>query len=175
MLHQEGRAGESGAFAAVAHARALARRGDAHGAGGALRTAREVFEHLDHATPVTDAFAFPARRLLLYTSGTLTYLGRTGQARHAQQQALALYPVRTAGIDPALLHLEQAICLVQEHCIAEACQLAADTYLNLPAELRTQIIVARTRHVLDALPPRMRLARPARELGEILALPAAPR
>ncbi|WP_431953455.1 hypothetical protein [Actinacidiphila sp. bgisy167] len=167
-----GRPCEAGAFAAIAHARALARRGDAPGADTALRTAREHYDRAEH-TPVADALTFPARRLLLYTSGTLTYLGRTRQARQAQQQAHALYPPQGGGIDPALLHLEEAICLVAERSPADACRLAAATYLALPPEQRTRIITIRTRHVLDALPPRLRLTRPARELGEILALPPA--
>ncbi|MDG4856790.1 hypothetical protein P8605_01175 [Streptomyces sp. T-3] len=165
-----GRVCEAAAFASIAHARALARRGDAHGADAGLRTAHEV---LAGTVPsrVPDALTFPARRLLLYTSGTLTYLGRTRLARHAQREALALYPPRGGGIDPALLHLEEAICLVREHCLTEACQLAGATYLALPPEQRTRIITARVRHVVDALPARMRLCRAARELGEILALP----
>ncbi|MEU6572541.1 helix-turn-helix transcriptional regulator [Streptomyces sp. NPDC046805] len=162
------RPSESSAFAAIAHARALARCGDAHGAEAALHTAHDLFEQAEHG-PIADALTFPARRLLLYTSGTFTYVGRTRQARHAQQQSLAMYPPRGGGIDPALLRLEEAICLVRERCLADACQLAAATYLALPPEQRTQVVTARTRHVLDALPPRMRLSRHARELGEILA------
>ncbi|MFB7161138.1 XRE family transcriptional regulator [Streptomyces sp. NPDC056242] len=159
------------AFGAVAHARALARRGDSHAAEIALRAAHELFAQLGHTREATDAFGFPARRFLLYTSGTLTYLGRPRQARAVQQEALALYPVRGAGIDPALLHFEEAICLVLERDVAGACRLAASTYLALPSEQRTQIVAARVRHILEAVPARMRSARAARELGEILALP----
>ncbi|WP_240654182.1 hypothetical protein [Streptomyces sp. AcE210] len=159
------------AFGAVAHARALARRGDARGAEAALCAARDLFAQLDHTRPATDALGFPARRFLLYTSGTLTYLGRTPQARAAQQEALALYLAHDAGIDPALLHFEEAICLVLDRDVTEACRLATNTLLGLPPEQRTQIVRARVRHILDAIPARMRSTRAARELGEILALP----
>ncbi|WP_307813700.1 hypothetical protein [Streptomyces sp. N35] len=158
------------AFAAAAHARALARCGDVRGADFALRTAHQHFEEADHATSL-DALTFPARRLLLYSSGTFTYLGRVHQARHAQRQAHDLYPPDCGGIDPALLRLEEAICLIHEHSLTEACQLAAATVLALPSEQRTSIVTIRARHIIDALPLRMRRSRPARELGEILALP----
>jgi hypothetical protein len=118
-----------------------------------------------------DAFAFPYRRLLLYLSGALTALGRTAQARAVQEEAVALYPTRT-GIDPALLRLETAICLAREHSAAEACQLAGATFLRVPVGHRTPILEERARHVLGVLPPAAKRAREARELTEILALPA---
>ena len=162
----------TGAFAAVAEARALARQRDAAGAEQAIRRARTDFEQCEHGSG-DDAFGFPERRLLLYLSGAYTYLGRTRQARQVQQQALVLYPADQGGIDPALLRLEEAICLAQERSLTEACQLAATTYLQVPREHRTPILGARARHVLTVLPPAMRQARAARELGEILALPPA--
>ncbi|MFI7342954.1 hypothetical protein ACIBUY_34030 [Streptomyces sp. NPDC050085] len=159
------------AFGAVAHARALARRGDGQEAERALRAAQEHFALLDHSQEASDAFAFPTRRFLLYASGTLTYLGRSRQARTIQQEALALYPTHGAGIDPALLHLEEAICLALERDLAGACRLATNTYLALPPEQRTPIVAVRIRHILEAVPARMCTARAFRELGEILALP----
>ncbi|MFD0345214.1 hypothetical protein ACFQ0M_02275 [Kitasatospora aburaviensis] len=60
-----------------------------------------------------------------------TFLGETGQARAAQHRALGLYPDRT-GIDPALLRLEEAICLIKERSLTEGCQLAGHTYLQVP-------------------------------------------
>ncbi|MGW4200942.1 hypothetical protein [Streptomyces sp. NPDC004726] len=161
----------TGAFAAAAEARALARQGDAAGAETAIRTARTDFERCHDHGDSQDAFAFPERRLLLYLSGAWTFLGRTRQARQAQRAALALYTDHT-GIDPALLHLETAICLARERHLSEACQLAAATYLRVPEEHRTLLLGARARDVIDVIPPSMRSARPARELGEVLALPA---
>ena len=160
----------TGALAAAAEARALARQGDLPGAQLAIRHAHTAFEQCDHGTD-DDAFAFPQRRLLLYLSGAHTFLGHSRQARAIQQQALSLYPDHT-GIDPALLMLEEAICLAQDHNPTEACQLAGTTYLNVPEDHRTPILGARAQHVLEALPSPMRKARAARELGEILALPS---
>ncbi|MER0476929.1 XRE family transcriptional regulator [Streptomyces sp. Edi2] len=161
------------AFAAAAEARALARQGDEAGAVAAMQFARRDFDRSEPSSS-DDAFAFPERRLLLYLSGALTFLGRNRDARAVQQQALSLYP-DDSGIDPALLRLEEAICLAQDHSPTEACQLAAATYLNLPEEHRTPILGARARNVIDVLPPAIRAARAARELGEILQLPSAPR
>ncbi|GGO88891.1 hypothetical protein GCM10012280_30760 [Wenjunlia tyrosinilytica] len=157
-------------LAAAAEARALARLGDAKGAEHAIHRARSDFEHCDQGAD-DDAFAFPERRLLLYLSGTYTYLGRNRQARQVQRQALGLYPDE-GGIDPALLRLEEAICLAQDRSLTEACQLAAVTYLEVPEQHRTPILGARARHVISVLPPAMRSARAARELGQVLEQPA---
>lgn len=160
----------TGAFAAAAEARALSRQGDASGAEKAVRYARAAFEQCDHGL-ADDAFAFPYRRLLLYLSGAYTFLGQVQQARSVQQEALELYPDQS-GIDPALLRLEEAICLARTHSLTEACQLAGTIYLQVPPDHRTPILGARAQHVIDVLPPAMRAARAARELGEVLALPA---
>lgn len=156
------------AFAAAAEARALARQGNVAGAGEAIDRARGAFERCAQG-PTDDAFAFPERRLLLYLSGAYTFLGQGRQARRVQQQALQLYPAKT-GIDPALLKLEEAICLSQERSLTEACQLAQVTYLRVPEGHRTQILGARAQHVIEVLPPAMRSTRVVRELDEALAL-----
>jgi hypothetical protein len=158
----------TGAFAAAAEARARARAGDHGGAEQAMRLAKDSFAQVGPSNGEDDAWAFPERRLLLYLSGTLTYLGRTRQAGEVQRQALALYSQRNV-IDPALLRVEGAICLIQQRNLAEACELAGSVYLKVPPAHRTDILGARTRDVIDAVPERMRTARPARELEQILA------
>lgn len=163
------RTSATAAFAAAAEARALAKNGDAAGAEQAITIAHRTFERCEHG-PDHDAFAFPRRRLLLYLSGAYTHLGRTRQARQIQHQALALYPDH-AGIDPALLRLEEAICLAQDHSLTEACHMAQDTYIQVPEAHRTPILAARARHVLDVVPPSMRSVRAARQLRDALQLP----
>lgn len=160
------------AFAAAAEARTCARLGDKAGAQQAINIARDHFDRCDHG-PEGDALAFPERRLLLYLSGAYTHLGQTDRARQAQYRALALYPDHNEGIDPALLRLEQAICLARERSLTEACQLAEDTYLGVPDPHRTPILIARARHVIEVLPPRMRSARAVRNLGEALEISVA--
>ncbi|MEU6935097.1 XRE family transcriptional regulator, partial [Streptomyces sp. NPDC046374] len=117
-----------------------------------------------------DAFGFPERRFRLYESGTLTALGRTGQARRVQEAALRLYPSKT-GIDPALLSLESALCLAQDGSPTEACQLAASTFLRIAPEHRTPIVEQRATEVIGALPAGAESGRAARQLREVLALP----
>jgi tetratricopeptide (TPR) repeat protein len=161
------------AFAAAAEARARARLGDKAGALQAIDAARDHFEHCDHG-PDDDAFAFPERRFLLYLSGAYTYLGQSRQARLAQHRALSLYPDQ-GGIDPALIRLEEAICLAQDRHLTEACHLAQDTLVSMDDEYRTPILAARARDVLQVLPSAMRSARAARQLSDALCLPAATR
>ncbi|MFJ5879925.1 XRE family transcriptional regulator [Kitasatospora cineracea] len=168
-LLNRGRATSTGAFAAAAEARALARLGDAEGARGAVRQAIDLFDRAPVGSD-DDAWAFPRRRLLLYLSGAFTALGEVRQAHRVQQEALALYPDRT-GIDPALLRLEEAMCMVHRRNPAEACELAGSAYLAVPEELRTEILGVRAMEVIRIMPARIRETRAARQLGELLALP----
>ncbi|MEC4020488.1 hypothetical protein [Streptomyces sp. H27-D2] len=161
---------QTGAFAAAAEARARARSGDTAGAERAMRVAQEVFTAAEHPAEL-DAWAFPERRLLLYLSGALTYLGQTRRAREVQSHAHSLYAGVNGSIDPALLRIEGAICLARERHLNEACELAGRAFLNVPAGHRTQILEARVRDVIEAVPRPMRSSRSARELDEILALP----
>ncbi|GAA1919059.1 hypothetical protein [Streptantibioticus ferralitis] len=161
----------TGSFAAAAEGRIRARHGDATGAEQAMHLARDLFARAERP-PVDDAWSFPERRLLLYLSGTLTYLGQTRRARAAQTQAHALYRDQSGSIDPTLLRIEEAICLAHERHLADACQLAVEAYLAVPSQHRTQILDARARNVIEAVPKRMRASRCARELNEILALPS---
>lgn len=156
------------AFASAAEARALARQGDAVGAAQSVDRARGLFERCSQGLQ-EDAFAFPERRLLLYLSGAYTSLGQGRRARQVRQHALQLYPSKT-GIDPALLRLEEAICLSQERSLTEACQLAQATFLGVPEGHRTHILGARAQHVIEVLPMAMRTARAVRELDEALTL-----
>ncbi|MGW4890649.1 XRE family transcriptional regulator [Kitasatospora sp. NPDC004240] len=169
-LLSRGRPGPTSVFAVAAEARALARLGDRDGAKAAIRLAHELFEHC-HPGRENDAWAFPERRLWLYLSGALTAIGETSQARHAQQQALALYPEGHGGIDPALLRLEEAMCLVAERNPTDALQLAAHTYSEVPGPHRTAILGARAQDVIDILPEQLQAGRPARQFAQALALP----
>ncbi|WP_406086367.1 hypothetical protein [Kitasatospora purpeofusca] len=172
-LLNRGRATSTGAFAAAAEARARARQGDTEGARTAIAQARDLFDRCPPSA-AEDAWAFPRRRLLLYLSGAHTALGEVQEARQVQEEALSLYRDRS-GIDPALLALEQAMCLAREHNVTEACELAAHTVLALPEIHRTEILGARAREVINILPTRVRTSRAVRDLGEVLALPTGRR
>ncbi|MFF2618829.1 hypothetical protein [Kitasatospora sp. NPDC058046] len=170
-LLSHGRPGPTAVFAVAAEARALARLGDRDGAQAAIRLAKDLYDHCQ-ADQDDDAWAFPERRLWLYLSGAHTALGETGQARHAQHQALALYPAGHTGIDPALLRLEEAMCLVIDHSPTEALQLTVHTYEQVPGPHRTAILGARARDVIAILPTPLQSGRPARQVAEMLTLPS---
>ncbi|MEV1011746.1 XRE family transcriptional regulator [Streptomyces sp. NPDC049881] len=169
-LLSRGQPSATSAFAAIADARALARQGNAGAARAAITAARHDFDRAQHGNP-DDAFAFPYRRLLLYLSGAYTSLGMTSQAHAVQAEALKLYGDHP-GIDPVLLKLEQAICLVRERSLSDACQLASAAYLRVPEDHRTRILGTRARNIIDAVPPSQRSARPVQALGEVLELPS---
>ncbi|MFE4519477.1 hypothetical protein ACFRMQ_35475 [Kitasatospora sp. NPDC056783] len=169
VLLNRGRPSVTGAFASAAEARVKACQRDEEGTHEAIARARALFERSRQTAQEDDAWAFPYRRLQLYLSGAYTALGDTVQAGRAQQEALRLYPDHT-GIDPALLHLEQAMCLVRQRSVSEACQLARATYLAVPADHRTRILGTRAADIIRITPKEVR-PRAARELGELLALP----
>ncbi|WP_316528201.1 tetratricopeptide repeat protein [Kitasatospora brasiliensis] len=171
VLLNRGRPSVTGAFAAAAEARVKARQRDEEGARAAIAQACELFERSRQTGQEDDAWAFPYRRLQLYLSGAYTALGDTAQAGRAQEEALRLYPDHT-GIDPALLRLEQAMCMVRQRSVSEACQLARATYLAVPEDHRTQILGARAADIIKITPKEVR-PRAARELGELLALPTS--
>ncbi|MEV6236740.1 helix-turn-helix domain-containing protein [Lentzea sp. NPDC051838] len=157
------------ALAAAAEGRALARLGDAEGAERAMTTAQRLVDRLDE--PSTDAaFEFNDKRLLLYLSGTLTYLGEFDRAHHVQQQALERYRSDpTLVIDPALIRLDQAVGEAIDGDIDDACALAVGTLLDLPADHRTRIVLKRATDVVQAIPTQ-RWERPAvSELRELVA------
>jgi hypothetical protein len=73
QLLTRGRACSAAALAAAAEARALARLGQTAESENAMRRCQEVFDQLSEPDEEM-AFRFTERRLLLYLSGTLTYL-----------------------------------------------------------------------------------------------------
>lgn len=165
-----GVASDATALAAAAEGRALARLGDARGAERAMVTAQRYYDRASSPEPSDAAFQFTHKRLLLYLSGTLTYLGEPVRAMRVQEEALKLYEADPhIVIDPALIKLDQAVGLANEGRLDESCQLAVQVVTSLPAEHRTRVVLTRTQDVVQAL-PEGRLERPkAAELTELIA------
>jgi hypothetical protein len=140
------------ALAAAAEGRALARLGDIAGAEHAIHRAQRFVDALDE--PGIDiAFQFTEKRLLLYLSGTLTYLSQFERARRVQEQALARYRAEPQiVIDPALIQLDQAVGEAAQGNSDDACQLAVTVINGLPAAHRTRIILTRANDVVCAVP-----------------------
>lgn len=144
----------AGALAAAAEARALARLGNEPGARNAIELAQELVNQ--GSVPGTDesddAFVFGTRRLLFYTSTTMTNLGAVAEAKRVQQEALDHYSGRTGLIDPALIRLDQVQLLSVEGDFHGAGELAEDVVSSLPAAQRTLIFAARLRQITAAIP-----------------------
>ncbi|WP_194838539.1 helix-turn-helix domain-containing protein [Nocardia sp. XZ_19_369] len=155
------------ALAAAAEARALARLGDDRGAETAMTRAQRLTEALDETSD--EAFRFNTKRLLLYLSGTLTYMGRIARARRVQDEALQLYRSNpSVVIDPALIQLDAAVGYAMEGSADDGCQLAVTVVDSLPPGHRTRLVVARATDVLDALPAKSRQITAASSLRELV-------
>ncbi|WP_157630280.1 hypothetical protein [Kribbella catacumbae] len=161
-------------LAAAAEGRAWARLGSHAQAEQAMGRAQDIFNQIPDPDS-TDAFTFPERRLLLYLSGALTYLGEPERAEPIQDRALQLYSQQGAGftLDPTLIQLDRAAGLANSDAVA-ACELTQETLEAVPAGHRTQIVLTRGTDVLSALPRTARALPAAADLREMLALTAAP-
>ena len=164
-----GRACSAAALAAAAEARALARLGQAAESETAMRRSQEIFDHLSEPDEEM-AFRFTERRLLLYLSGTLTYLGATRRAADVQTTALSRYR-DDDGIDPVLIHLDQAICLASNGNLDDGCELAIVALNSMGLLHRTGIVLARTADLIAVLPESYQRSRSFRSLKEALELP----
>ncbi|MCP2277240.1 hypothetical protein [Nocardia amikacinitolerans] len=161
------------ALGAAAEARALARIGDRSGAERAMNKAQKLTDALPNNSS-DEAFRFSARRLLLYLSGTLTYMGRIVRARRIQDEALDLYRQTPVVIDPALIQLDAALGYAISGSAADGCQLAEHVLDELPAEHRTRIVATRVIDVLDALPAGHRHIPPAGALRALVSTETTP-
>ncbi|GAA4009999.1 hypothetical protein GCM10022247_35180 [Allokutzneria multivorans] len=156
------------ALAAAAEARGLARLGDRSAAEAALARAHDHLDNLPGDHPDL-ALKFTLKRYLLYASGTLTYLGEHARASDVQDQALQLYRSDPRlVIDPALIQLDHATGKAAQGEAEDACTLAITTLTGLPTEHRTDIVRARARDIITALPAQARSSRSVGELRDLL-------
>lgn len=162
------------ALAAAAEARALARLGDQAGATAALAQAQRLFAKIKTRNTGALAFDFTEQRLYLYMSGAYAHLPRLKHSENIHESALALCPANGPGIDPTLIRLDQATGLARGKREKEACELAAQTLLNLPAGQRTSIVFVRARDVRAAIPIDRPRDKALKTLDEALALEASP-
>ncbi|MEU4820302.1 XRE family transcriptional regulator [Actinomadura sp. NPDC023710] len=161
------------ALAAAAEARALARIGDQQGAISSLTRAQRLFSQIKERNNGALAFDFTEQRLYLYMSGTHAYLPDLQRAEAVHDAASALCHPTSPNIDPALVKLDRAATLARNSREAEACELATQTLLELPAEQRTTIVFVRARDVRSALPAHRRRNRALNTFEEALALDTA--
>lgn len=162
--------GSPTALAAAAEARALARLGDRAGATAALAQTQRLFAKIKTRSAGALAFDFTEQRLYLYMSGAYAHLPDLQHAERVHESALALHPAGRPGIDPALIRLDEATGLARGNREKEACELATQTLLALPADQRTSIVFVRARDVRSAVPIDRRRDKALKTLDEALSL-----
>lgn len=153
-------------------ARSAATMAEAPAARSALRHAEDVFAAVDTLQDNT-AYAFTTGQLHFYRSHTLTTLGESRAAWRAQDDALAAFGPGER-LDPSLVHLDRALCMVNDGDVSQGADYASTLLLQLPTVYRPTIVLRRARAVADAIPVGRRATRPVRALHEALAIDARP-
>jgi tetratricopeptide (TPR) repeat protein len=159
-------------LAAALEARALGVLGRADETHAALREAEAILMGLDDATVAASAFGYDEAQLRFHEGNALTHLGDTKAAWRAQERALALVPAADF-MDRALTRLDRAVCLARDGDASAAASEALDTLMGLSPEQRRGIISRRAEQLVARLPERRRAPSTARELRDLLMLPAS--
>jgi hypothetical protein len=156
-------------------ARATAVMNQPAAARSALQRAETVYERASssHGTANNTAYAFTAGQLHFYASHALTTIGETRAARQAQDAALAAFGSHER-LDPILVRLDRALCMVQDGDLAGGVDYACTLLLALPDAYRPSIVMRRATAIADAIPPARRTLPLVRTLHDVLALGAAP-
>ncbi|MFG1995631.1 helix-turn-helix domain-containing protein [Actinoplanes sp. NPDC048988] len=142
----------STALAAASRARALARIGDTAAARDAVNNARTLFDEVGGDSSDA-AFCFTDKRFLFYLSGAATWMADTRTGYRLQDEALELYSTSTTwSIDPCLILLDRARCLILDGRVGEAASVALEAVAGLPAPQRTEIVLARAHEIVTAVP-----------------------
>jgi hypothetical protein len=128
----------------LVRARALARLGDRDNARTALEVAQTSFEVINGAEASNKTFGYTERQVLAHSANVVTSLHDTRAARRLQDQALAGFAGKggTERLDPILVQIDQARCLLWESDPTGACRHMMDAIAALPAEHRTGLIRA---------------------------------
>ncbi|NUR59386.1 MAG: helix-turn-helix transcriptional regulator [Catenulispora sp.] len=165
------RLSDTTAMAWAVAARALALTGDHAGARAALRQAEVIFDRTTSQEVVrtNTAYTFTPGQLHFYRANALTALGDTKAARDAQDTALAIFD-KGERLDPSLVHLDRALCLIQDGDVTAGAVYASQILLGLRADYRPAIVFRRGVAVADAVPADRRHLPAVRTLHEVLAL-----
>ncbi|WP_248823141.1 hypothetical protein [Frankia umida] len=140
-------------LAAALEARAHAILGHPTDADTAITRAETILSALTPDDTTDSAFGYNEAQLRFHHGNALTHLHDSRRAGEAQRRALELYPTDDY-LDRALVHLEQAACLLHDGEIAAGASHAAQVLLDLPAQQRDGIIVSRAREIAQAVTPR---------------------
>lgn len=155
------------AWAIAARAAGLNREPQA--ARQALRRAEDLFGTGDPAD--NSAYVFKAAQLHFYASHALTSIGETRAAWDAQDAALAAFGPDEM-LDPTLVHLDRALCILQDGDTVGGTDYASKVLFDLPTEYRPAIVLRRATAIAEAVPPRQRTLPAVRRFHDVLALGA---
>lgn len=156
-----------GALAVSIEARAHARLGRRREALAAINRSEAIFERLEKTDP--NVLGFYEHLLRFYQGNVFTFIGETRPAMAAQRRALELLPPGDDLVDPVLVLLDQATCLIHEGELAEGCRLTTQTLLAVPPRTRSGAPAARATEIaklIGSRSPRLTI-----ELNEVLQLP----
>lgn len=153
-------------------ARAAGMCGDPTTTRRALHRATGLFDVVERIE-VNTAYEFTTGQLHFFSSDALTRLGDTRAARDAQDSALATFGP-TERLDPTLVHLDRAICMIRDGDVAGGVSYATGALLNLPGSYRPAIVTRRADAVAEAVPTRHRRLPAVRDLHDVLAQSAIP-
>lgn len=157
------------AWAVLARAAALMR--DRAAARTALAHAEKLYATISTRGDNT-AYQFTTGQLHFYRSHALTTIGETGAAWQAQDDALAAFGPNER-LDPTLVHLDRALCMVSDGNVDQGSDYATTILLRLPLDHRPAIVTRRAHAVATAVPPTRRGLPAVRALHEVLAISAA--
>jgi tetratricopeptide (TPR) repeat protein len=156
------------AWAPAVQARALARLRRTEATRLALGRAADAFTSLAAQPQEQHAYGYTAAQLHFYRSNALTEIGDTDTSYQAQEAALAHYGPG-AFLDPSLVRIDRALCLINDGEVDEAVRFAARALITLPHEHRSPIILERARGLTLAIPAGRRTLPAVREFHEVLA------
>ncbi|AEV86810.1 hypothetical protein ACWT_5792 [Actinoplanes sp. SE50] len=150
-------------------ARTAAVTGDADTARHALQQAQHTFPACPDGPEMGNtANTFTLGQLHFYASDAYTNLGDTRAAMQAQDQALAAFGPGEM-LDPALVQLDRARCMVVAGDIGGGVTHAQTVLLDLPADYRPAIILRRAATVVASVPAQRRTVTAARDLHAVIA------
>ncbi|MFL6110682.1 MAG: hypothetical protein ACJ786_04950 [Catenulispora sp.] len=156
-----------GVLGSAIEARTLARIGRSSEALGALRRADEGYQRLAVDTDTSTWLGYPKPVHLYHRGDILTRLGMGTLARKALNEAAEVYS-SSALRGRAYVEFCHAICDIQENQIADGCERALNTLIDVPVDCRVAMVKIRAKEVLEAVPPEVRSTRAVQHLKETL-------
>jgi hypothetical protein len=133
--------------------------------------AEALFGQLSASAVDNTALGFTERQFWFTVGNAFTNLGRSREANDAQARALSLYQGNEY-LDPALIRLDQATCLVRDQQGDAACELATATIAGAPEQHRSGLITHCGWMLYNGLPSSVRALPVARELHDVLVAQA---